>query len=259
MKTRRAPFRDCKDARAYDPTYYGRTWFDDYPRPLPPPPPPPPPLPTRPHLARSIRRGYREGEQVYISYGQKSNDELLQFYGFVEADCPADTFVVVSLPHLRLLRYLLLLGCVAVLAPSFLGADCSSVMLSGTKGCLCLLQGVSPLHWNETPGTSRKSWFFALTYWLHCFRCGVVRTVFRPSPSSRAAVRPQIFLLLQTQSFCLAPTRTFSSPPTAAPTTRARIPLLRYFRTLCVCTLDTIIILLFHARSFINVTRFSPP
>ncbi|CAM9701895.1 unnamed protein product, partial [Ectocarpus sp. 4 AP-2014] len=39
-------------------------------------------------------RGYREGEQAYISYGLKSNDELLQFYGFVEADCPADTYVL---------------------------------------------------------------------------------------------------------------------------------------------------------------------
>lgn len=42
-----------------------------------------------------VFRDYREGEQAYISYGLKSNDELLQFYGFVEADCPADTYVVV--------------------------------------------------------------------------------------------------------------------------------------------------------------------
>ena len=55
----------------------------------------PPPLPPRPSLPWPIRRGYDEGEQVYISYGRKSNDELLQFYGFVEADCLADTFVVV--------------------------------------------------------------------------------------------------------------------------------------------------------------------
>ncbi|CAM9919254.1 unnamed protein product [Pylaiella littoralis] len=45
-------------------------------------------------LGVSVNRGYREGEQAYISYGLKSNDELLQFYGFVEADCPADTYVV---------------------------------------------------------------------------------------------------------------------------------------------------------------------
>ncbi|CAM9340116.1 unnamed protein product, partial [Laminaria digitata] len=45
-------------------------------------------------LSVSVNRGYGEGEQVYISYGRKSNDELLQFYGFVETDCPADTFVV---------------------------------------------------------------------------------------------------------------------------------------------------------------------
>lgn len=48
-------------------------------------------------LARCHVRGYREGEQAYISYGLKSNDELLQFYGFVEADCPADTYVLVRL------------------------------------------------------------------------------------------------------------------------------------------------------------------
>eukprot|EP00903_Cladosiphon_okamuranus_P010829 g10230.t1 len=45
-------------------------------------------------LVVSVNRGYREGEQAYISYGLKSNDELLQFYGFVEAGCPADTYVV---------------------------------------------------------------------------------------------------------------------------------------------------------------------
>ncbi|CAM9881454.1 unnamed protein product, partial [Ectocarpus sp. 12 AP-2014] len=45
-------------------------------------------------LGVSVNRGYREGEQAYISYGLKSNDELLQFYGFVEADCPADTYVL---------------------------------------------------------------------------------------------------------------------------------------------------------------------
>lgn len=61
--------------------------------------PPLPPPPPRPSLARPIHRGYGEGEQVYISYGQKSNDELLQFYGFVETDCPADTFVVVGHRH----------------------------------------------------------------------------------------------------------------------------------------------------------------
>eukprot|EP00752_Nemacystus_decipiens_P016244 g14524.t1 len=45
-------------------------------------------------LGVSVNRGYGQGEQAYISYGLKSNDELLQFYGFVEADCPADTYVV---------------------------------------------------------------------------------------------------------------------------------------------------------------------
>jgi len=31
--------------------------------------------------------------KVFMSYGRKSNDELLQFYGFIEMDNPADSFV----------------------------------------------------------------------------------------------------------------------------------------------------------------------
>jgi len=42
-------------------------------------------------------RQYAEGQQVTINYGQVSNDILLQCYGFVEQDNPADTF---CLPHL---------------------------------------------------------------------------------------------------------------------------------------------------------------
>ena len=35
-----------------------------------------------------------QGEQVFISYGPQANDSLLQFYGFVEAGNPHDTYRV---------------------------------------------------------------------------------------------------------------------------------------------------------------------
>ena len=38
-----------------------------------------------------------QGTQVFISYGQQSNDSLLQYYGFVEAGNPHDTYVVPDL------------------------------------------------------------------------------------------------------------------------------------------------------------------
>lgn len=44
-------------------------------------------------------RKYQKGEQVFITYGQQSNDKLLQYYGFVEAKNPSDVFVVPSLLH----------------------------------------------------------------------------------------------------------------------------------------------------------------
>jgi hypothetical protein len=39
-----------------------------------------------------------KGNEVYISYGSRSNDQLLQFYGFVETDNPHDVYVM---PPLR--------------------------------------------------------------------------------------------------------------------------------------------------------------
>jgi hypothetical protein len=39
-----------------------------------------------------------KGEEVHISYGTRSNDQLLQFYGFVERDNPHDVYVM---PPLR--------------------------------------------------------------------------------------------------------------------------------------------------------------
>uniref|UniRef100_A0A7S3EP57 SET domain-containing protein n=1 Tax=Rhodosorus marinus TaxID=101924 RepID=A0A7S3EP57_9RHOD len=37
---------------------------------------------------------YKKGEQVFISYGDRSNDQLLQYYGFVEENNPHDVYVV---------------------------------------------------------------------------------------------------------------------------------------------------------------------
>lgn len=36
---------------------------------------------------------YALGEQACISYGEQSNDAFLQYYGFAEAENPADTYV----------------------------------------------------------------------------------------------------------------------------------------------------------------------
>jgi hypothetical protein len=35
--------------------------------------------------------------QAFITYGRQGNDRLLQFYGFVEADNPADAYVMLDL------------------------------------------------------------------------------------------------------------------------------------------------------------------
>ena len=40
-----------------------------------------------------------QGEQVFITYGQQSNDKLLQYYGFVESKNPADVYVVTNMLH----------------------------------------------------------------------------------------------------------------------------------------------------------------
>ena len=40
-----------------------------------------------------------QGQQAFISYGQQSNDRLLQYYGFVEPRNSADTYVVTSMPQ----------------------------------------------------------------------------------------------------------------------------------------------------------------
>ena len=40
----------------------------------------------------------RKGDEVYISYGDRSNDQLLEYYGFVEQDNPRDVYIM---PPLR--------------------------------------------------------------------------------------------------------------------------------------------------------------
>mmetsp|Transcript_68905 Transcript_68905/g.217882 ORF Transcript_68905/g.217882 Transcript_68905/m.217882 type:complete len:221 (+) Transcript_68905:897-1559(+) len=37
------------------------------------------------------------GEEVFITYGNRGNDELLQYYGFVEERAPADTYAVLDI------------------------------------------------------------------------------------------------------------------------------------------------------------------
>jgi histone-lysine N-methyltransferase SETD3 len=43
-------------------------------------------------------RDVAQGQEVYISYGARSNDQLLQYYGFVEQDNPHDVYIM---PPLR--------------------------------------------------------------------------------------------------------------------------------------------------------------
>lgn len=45
--------------------------------------------------------GFEEGEEVMVSYGAKTNEDLLFFYGFVEGNSPADAVMVESEGVLR--------------------------------------------------------------------------------------------------------------------------------------------------------------
>ena len=49
---------------------------------------------TRMLTLKASKGGTRQGEEVLITYGDLDNDQLLQRFGFVEAECPHDTFVV---------------------------------------------------------------------------------------------------------------------------------------------------------------------
>lgn len=42
----------------------------------------------------STSSAYQKGEQVFISYGNQGNDSLFQYYGFIQADNPHDTFIL---------------------------------------------------------------------------------------------------------------------------------------------------------------------
>jgi hypothetical protein len=46
--------------------------------------------PTKQTFSVSVDRAFSAGEQAFISYGDRTNTEFLQFYGFVERDNPAD-------------------------------------------------------------------------------------------------------------------------------------------------------------------------
>lgn len=46
----------------------------------------------------SATQAVSSGEEIYISYGSRSNDQLLQYYGFVETDNPHDVYIM---PPLR--------------------------------------------------------------------------------------------------------------------------------------------------------------
>ncbi|CAN0110191.1 unnamed protein product, partial [Phaeothamnion confervicola] len=46
----------------------------------------------------TVNKPIATGEQALISYGRRTNDELLQFFGFVEADNPADCYTLADLP-----------------------------------------------------------------------------------------------------------------------------------------------------------------
>ena len=49
------------------------------------------------HVVKALRE-YSVGEQVFMSYGRMSNDEAVQFYGFLEQGNDADTYTLSRLP-----------------------------------------------------------------------------------------------------------------------------------------------------------------
>ncbi len=58
-------------------------------------PTPPPQTPGHPDDQRSHSPPPLPPAQVFISYGtEQTNDSLLQYYGFVEPDCPKDQYVL---------------------------------------------------------------------------------------------------------------------------------------------------------------------
>lgn len=51
-----------------------------------------PPLPLP--LSLSVGASFDPGDHAFVSYGPVSNDDLLQYYGFVERDNPSDAYVL---------------------------------------------------------------------------------------------------------------------------------------------------------------------
>ncbi|CAM9449751.1 unnamed protein product, partial [Laminaria digitata] len=49
------------------------------------------------YFAVTTKNGWEAGEQVFISYGPRSNDHLLQRYGFVEPSNPNDVYRITGL------------------------------------------------------------------------------------------------------------------------------------------------------------------
>lgn len=49
--------------------------------------------PLQRSFSLTVKREFAAGDQAFISYGPKTNDELIQFYGFVEQNNPHDEFV----------------------------------------------------------------------------------------------------------------------------------------------------------------------
>lgn len=47
-------------------------------------------------VVASTGRGWKPGEQVFISYGPQTNDSLFQYYGFVEGSNPHDTYSIMA-------------------------------------------------------------------------------------------------------------------------------------------------------------------
>ena len=54
----------------------------------------------------TMKGGVQEGSEVFISYGARSNDQLLQYYGFVENENPHDVYTfVITYRHRQLVAF----------------------------------------------------------------------------------------------------------------------------------------------------------
>lgn len=71
------------------------------------------------------------GDHAFASYGPVSNDDLLQYYGFVERDNPSDTYVLEDMG--KWLREVSLLALPTMWSATCMGAAsrCSRIFPSG--------------------------------------------------------------------------------------------------------------------------------